>query len=137
MQLQFLWFSSISCHQFFLQHCRYQHPPHEGCTSVLVVTPLALICIVQFIIHLNNKEYFIQILCNSIFLSILQIWQEQFIQDLVQKLDSTVHLHDLNYLLNAKSPSINDQNFRHPPPTIPPAICFSKNMPKIYLRHVK
>ena len=58
---------------FFLQHCHCQHPPHEGCTSVLVATPLALICKVQFIIHLNNKEYLIQILCDSIFLSILQI----------------------------------------------------------------
>ena len=27
----------------FLQHCYYQHPPHEGCTSALVAIPLALI----------------------------------------------------------------------------------------------
>ena len=64
----FHWLSSI-----FLQHCHYQHPLYEGCTSVLVATPLALICKVQFVIHLNNKEYLIQILCDSIFLSILQI----------------------------------------------------------------
>ena len=38
------------------------------------------------------------------FLSVLQIWQEQFNQILVQKLDSAVLLHDLNDLLNAKSP---------------------------------
>ena len=65
---------------------------------------LRLRCDIQFIIHLNNKEYFIQILCDSVFLSILQIWQEQFNQVLAQKRDSAVHLHDLNDLLNAKSP---------------------------------
>ena len=68
----------------------------------------------QFIIHLNNKEYLIQILCDSVFLSILQIWQEQFNQVLVQKLDSAVHLHDLNDLLNAKSPLNKRPKFSAP-----------------------
>ena len=36
--ISFHWLSSV-----FLQHCHYQHPPHEGCMSALIVTPLALI----------------------------------------------------------------------------------------------
>ena len=84
----------------------------------------------QSIIHLNNKEYLIEILCDSIFLSILQIWQQQFNQVLVQILDSAVHLHDLNDLINTKSPLNEGPKFSTPTTSIPPAICISKNMQK-------
>ena len=68
---------------------------------------------------------------NTYFLFILQIWQEQFNQVLVQKLDSAVHLHDLNDLLNATPPFNKWPKFSTL--TTPPAICISKNMPKTYL----
>ena len=138
MQLQFLWFSFIGCHQFFLQHCHYQHPPHEDARQLCLRLHWHwLICILQFIIHLNNKEYLIEILCDSILLSILQIWQQQFNQVLVQILDSAVHLHDLNDLINTKSPLNKGPKFSTPTTPIPPSICISKNMQKNYLRHFK
>ena len=84
----------------------------------------------QLIIHLNNKEYLIEILCESVFLSILQIWQQQFNQVLVQILDSAVHLHDLNDLINTKSPLNKGPKFSTPTIPIPPAIYISKNMQK-------
>ena len=89
-----------------------------------------LICKLQFIIHLNNKEYLIEILCDSILLSILQIWQQQFNQVLVQILDSAVHLHDLNDLRNAKSLLNKEPKFSTPTTSIPSAICVSNNMQK-------
>ena len=96
-----------------------------------------LICKLQFIIHLNNKEYLIEILCDSIFLSISQIWQQQFNQVLVPILDSAVHLPDLNDLIDAKSPLNKEPKISTSTTPIPPAICVSKNMQKNYLRHVK
>ena len=137
VQLQFMCFFFHRLSSIFLQHCHCQHPLHEWCTSVLVVTPLALIYKVQCIIHLNNKEYLIKTLCDFIFLSILQIWQEQSNQVFVQKQGNAVHLHDLNNLLNVKSPLNKWLKFLTPPTPIPPVICVSKYMPKIYLRHVK
>ena len=89
-----------------------------------------LICRLQFIIHLNNKEYLIEILCDSIFLSISQIWQEQFNQVLVQIHDRAVDLHDLNDLINAKSPLNKGHKFSTSTTPIPPAIYVSKNMQK-------
>ena len=138
MQLQFLWFSFIGCHHFFLQHCHYQHPPHEDARQLCLRLHWHwLICILQFIIHLNNKEYLIEILCDSIVLSILQIWQKQFNQVLVQILDSAVHLHDLNDLINTSPPSIKDQNFRHPPPPSLPLFASVKICKTNYLRNFK
>ena len=138
MQLQFLWFSSIGCHQSFY---------NTATISILHMKDARqfwlrfhwhwLICKLQFIIHMNNKEYLIQILCDSIFLSILQIWQQEFNQFLVQILDNAVHLHDLNDLINAKYPSIKDQNFLHLSPPSLPLFASVKICKKIYLRHVK
>ena len=138
MHLQFLWFSSIGCHQFFY---------NTATISILHVKDARefwlrlhwhwLICKLQFIFHLNNKEYLIQILCDSIFLSILQIWQQEFNQFLVQILDSAVHLHDLNDLINTKSPLNKGPKFSTPTTPIPPSICISKNMQKNYFRHFK
>ena len=51
-------------------------------------------------------------------------------QVLVQILDSAVHLHDLNDLINAKSPLNKGPKFWIPTTPIPPAFCVSKNMQK-------
>ena len=89
---------------------------------------LWLICKLQFIIDLSNKEYLIEILYNSIFSFILQIWQQQFNHVLVQILGSAVHLHDLNDLINAKSPLHKGPKFATSTTPISPTICVSKNM---------
>ena len=51
-------------------------------------------------------------------------------QVLVQILDSAVHLHDLNDLINTKPPLNKGPEFSTPTTRIPPAICISKNMQK-------
>ena len=137
MQLQFLWFRSIGCHQFFYNTATIKilHMK-DACQLWLWPHWHWLTCILQFIIHLSNKEYLIEILCNSIFLSIVKIWQQQFNHVLVQILDSAVHLHDLNDLINAKS-TIKDQTFWHPPPSSLLLFASVKICKKNYLRHIK
>ena len=51
-------------------------------------------------------------------------------QVLVQILDSAVHLHDLNDLINTKYPLNKGPEFSTPTIPIPPAIYISKNMQK-------